>query len=150
MSYTCQCPCGTTRYEVRGEPITRFYCHCTICQQAYGSPYVDVSLFKLDDVALPEDNGIDYRQLKRFGAVDRGFCPSCEKPILSKMGEGEKAYAFVEARNCVNADALPAAEMHVFYGTRVEDVDDELPKYRNGISSRFAFIKRMMGGGKGS
>ncbi len=148
MTYTCQCPCGPTRYEVKGEPITRFYCHCTICQKAYGSPFVDVSLFKLEDVELPRDNGIGYRQLKRVGAVDRGFCPSCEKPILSKMGEGEKAFAFVEARNCVNSDELPPVEMHVFYGTRVADAQDDLPKYRNGLTSRWAFIKRMMGGGK--
>jgi hypothetical protein len=145
MTYVCQCPCGTTRYQVHGEPITRFYCHCTICQQQYGTPFVDVSLFRLDDVELPPDHGIEYRQLKRFGAVDRGRCPACDKPILSKMGEAEKGFAFVEARNCVNSEQLPPAEMHVFYGTRIEDARDDLPKYRNGISSRFAFIKRMMG-----
>ena len=145
MSYDCQCPCGTTRYTVHGEPITRFYCHCTICQEQYGTPFVDVSLFKLEDVELPPDNGITYRQLKRIGAVDRGRCASCDKPILSKMGEGKKSYAFVEARNCVNRDQLPAPEMHVFYGTRVADADDDLPKYSNGLTSRFAFIKRMMG-----
>lgn len=145
MSYTCQCPCGTTRYTVQGEAITRFYCHCTICQEQYGTPFVDVSLFKLDDVALPPDNGISYRQLKRFGAVDRGRCPSCDRPILSRMGEGEKGYAFVEARNCVDREHLPPPEMHVFYGTRVADVDDDLPKYSNGLTSRIALLRRLLG-----
>lgn len=145
MTYSCQCPCGTTRYEIQGEPILRFYCHCTICQQQYQAPYVDVSLFKLEQVELPEDNGIIYHQLKRFAPVDRGRCPSCDKPILSKMGKEGKAYAFMAARNCNNADDLPPPEMHVFYGTRTEDVDDELPKYSNGITSRYAFIKRMLG-----
>ncbi len=63
------------------------------------------------------------------------------------MGEGEKGYAFVEARNCVDRDQLPAPEMHVFYGTRVADAEDDLPKYSNGLTSRFAFIRRMMGRG---
>lgn len=147
MTYTCECPCGTTRYKINGEPILRFYCHCTICQEQYQSPYVDVSLFKLSDVELPDEADISYHQFKRFGAVDRGRCPSCDKPILSKMGEGEKAYAFMAARNCQNAEDLPAAEMHVFYGTRAADVEDELPKYKNGISSRYAFIRRMMAAG---
>ncbi len=42
MRYSCQCPCGTTKYEVEGEPITRFYCHCTICQQQYDASFVDI------------------------------------------------------------------------------------------------------------
>jgi hypothetical protein len=29
----------------------------------------------------------------------------------------------------------------------VADVIDDLPKYKNALSSRFAFIKRMMGSG---
>ena len=147
-TYSCQCPCGTTSYKVHGDPITRFYCHCTICQQQYQSPYVDVSLFKLDQVELPEDEDIQYAQFKRFAAVDRGRCPSCDKPILSKMGEGDKAFAFVEIRNNRSADELPPADMHVFYGTRVEDVKDDLPKYKNGLTSRFAFIKYMAAANK--
>ena len=114
MSYSCQCPCGTTRYQIHGEPILRFYCHCTICQQQYASPYVDVSLFKLDDVHLPEDQNITYGRFKRFGAVDRGRCPSCDKPVLSKMGKGDNAFAFLAARNCVNADDLPPAFFPIF------------------------------------
>jgi hypothetical protein len=145
MTYSCQCPCGTTRFEIHGEPITRFYCHCTICQQQYEAPFVDITLFKLDDIALPEKHNISFAKYKRFGAVERGKCPGCEKPILSKLGEGEKGFAFVAARNYVSTDALPAPEMHVFYGTRVADAVDDLPKYKNSISSRFAFIKRMVG-----
>ncbi|TDG14864.1 hypothetical protein E2F43_01060 [Seongchinamella unica] len=146
MSYSCQCPCGTTRYQIHGEPILRFYCHCTICQQQYQAPYVDVSLFKLSDVDWPEGQEITYSRFKRFGAVDRGRCPACDKPILSKMGKGDKAFAFLAARNCVNAGDLPPADMHVFYGTRTADVEDDLPKYNNVFSSRYAFIKRMMAG----
>ena len=147
MNYSCQCPCGTTEFEIHGEPITRFYCHCTICQQQYKAPFVDVTLFKLDDVVLPENHAISFAKYKRFGAVDRGQCPSCEKPILAKMGEGEKGFAFVAARNYVNPEALPEAEMHVFYDTRTADAIDDLPKYKNLISSRYAFIKRMIGSG---
>jgi hypothetical protein len=147
MAYSCKCPCGSTAFEVHGEPITRFYCHCTICQKQYDAPYVDVTLFKLNEVVLPEDHRIQFHRFKRFGAVDRGRCPECDKPILSKLGEGEKGFAFVAARNYVDANALPPAEMHVFYGTRVADVDDDLPKYNNAITSRVAFIRRMTGRG---
>ena len=145
MSYACQCPCGASRFEIHGEPITRFYCHCSICQTQYQAPYVDVTLYKLDEVALPEDLELDFKQLKRFMAVDRGFCPSCEKPVMAKVGEGDKAFAFVSTRNYVSTDELPEPEMHVYYGTRVADVDDDLPKYGNFLTSNWAFIKRMAG-----
>lgn len=144
MIYSCQCPCGTTCMEVRGEPILRFYCHCTICQKQYDAPCVDVTLLKLKDLKLPADQAVSYARHKRFGAVDRGRCTKCDKPIVATIGEGEKGYAFVAARNYLNPAALPPAEMHVFYGTRVDDIEDGLPKYKNAITSRFAFIRRMM------
>jgi hypothetical protein len=144
MSYSCQCPCGATCMEVLGEPILRFYCHCTICQQQYDAPFVDVTLLKLNDLKLSADQTVSYTRHKRFGAVDRGRCTHCDKPIVATMGEGEKGYAFVAARNYLKPAALPPPTMHVFYGTRVDDVADELPKYSNAITSRFAFIRRMM------
>ena len=143
MTYACQCPCATTRFKIHGEPITRFYCHCTICQTQYQSPFVDVTLYKLNEVELPEDHGINFAKLKRYFAVERGFCPNCRKPVMAKVGEGEKAYAFVSVRNYCDPAELPEPEMHVYYGTRVADVHDDLPKYGNFFTSMWAFIRRM-------
>ena len=148
MTYSCKCPCGTTQYEIQGEPIIRFYCHCTICQRMYDSPSVDITVYKLNDVVLPEDHNISFAQYKRFAAVDRGNCPECKKPILSKVGEGEKGFAFVATRNYVNTEGLLDPEMHVYYGTRTKDAEDDLPKYSNGLTSRWAFIKSMIGSSK--
>jgi hypothetical protein len=38
--------------------------------------------------------------------------------------------------------------MHVFYGTRVADVADSLPKYRHYVSSQFAFLKLLLTRGR--
>lgn len=141
MTYCCQCPCGTNQFEIHGEPITRFYCHCTICQDKYKAPFADVTLFKLDDVEVPASDGLTFGKYKRFGAVDRGICDSCQKPVMATLGEGEKGLAFVAAQNYQNPEALPPAEMHVFYGTRVEDFADDLPKYKNYLTSQFAVLK---------
>ena len=148
MSHSCQCPCGHSKLEIHGEPIVRFICHCTICQRLYKAPYVDANLYKLDQIELPEDSDISYGKYKRVAAIDRGLCPECNHPVMAKVGEGEKAYGFVATKNHLDADTLPPAEMHVYYGTRVEDVDDDLPKFGNFITSNWAFIKRMMGANK--
>ena len=142
--YRCHCPCETNQFEVSGPPVTRFFCHCTICQEKYQAPYADVVLFPLAGLTLPENHSISFGQYKRFGAIDRGMCTDCHRPVMAKAGEGSKGLAFISAHNVANAASLPAPSMHVFYGTRVADVADSLPKYRHYLSSQFAFLKLLL------
>ena len=142
--YRCHCPCETNQFEISGSPMTRFFCHCTICQEKYQAPYADVVLFPLAGLTLPEDHSISFGQYKRFGAIDRGICTDCHQPVMAKAGEGNKGLAFVAAHNVANPASLPAPSMHVFYGTRVADIEDSLPKYRHYLSSQFAFLKLLL------
>ena len=48
MNQDCACLCGASRFTVAGTPIGRFFCHCTICQKAYGKPFADVTYFWAD------------------------------------------------------------------------------------------------------
>lgn len=141
MRYSCQCPCGANQFEINGEPITRFYCHCTICQDKYEAPFVNAVLFKLDDVEFSKDDATTFGKYKRVAAIDRGICDNCNKPVMAKVGEGEKGLAFVATQNVKNPEGLPPSAMHVFYGTRVEDSADDLPKYKNWVTSQFVFLK---------
>ena len=141
MTYSCQCPCGSNQFEIHGEPITRFICHCTICQDKYQAPFVNAALFRLEDVEVFKGDAITFGKYKRIGAIDRGICDDCNKPVMAKVGEGEKGLAFVATQNVKNPEGLPPVKMHVFYGTRVEDSTDDLPKYKNWITSQFAFLK---------
>jgi hypothetical protein len=45
MNQDGACLCGGSRFTVAGTPIGRFFCHCTICQKAYGKPFADVTYF---------------------------------------------------------------------------------------------------------
>ena len=36
------CACGAIRYEVTGEPIVTFNCHCRDCQKTTGGAYTPV------------------------------------------------------------------------------------------------------------
>ena len=89
IQHNCQCPCGTNQFSAKGEPIVRFFCHCSICQDKYNAPFADVALFKLSSVVLPAQ-AVTYGQYKRFVAIDRGICDDCHKPVMAKMGAGEK------------------------------------------------------------
>ena len=146
LERNCQCPCGANQFSAQGEPIVRFFCHCTICQDKYQAPFADVALFKLPAVTLPEQ-ATTYGKYKRFVAIDRGICDACNKPVMAKMGEGDKGYAFISAQNFVNPSALPPSVMHVFYGTRTQDIDDALPKHHSWLSSQWAFLKLLRAAG---
>jgi hypothetical protein len=76
------------------------------------------------------------------------MCTACHQPVMAKAGEGSKGLAFIAAHNVANAASLPAPSMHVFYGTRVADVADSLPKYRHYVSSQFAFLKLLLTRGR--
>jgi hypothetical protein len=79
------CACGSIRYESRAEPIVMLHCHCRDCQQSSGGPFssfvvVSAEAFKLLQGSLrfhasPSEMG---------GKTQRGFCPNCGSPILSK------------------------------------------------------------------
>ncbi len=146
MEHACQCPCGTNQFSARGEPIVRFFCHCTICQKKYDAPFADVTLFKLLDVT-PPTQATTYGKYKRFAAIDRGLCDACHKPVMAKMGAGDKGFAFISTQNFVNPESLPDSALHVFYGTRKADIDDELPKYNSWLSSQWAFLKLLRAAG---
>ncbi len=94
MEHRCQCLCGTNQFSAQGEPIVRFFCHCTICQDKYQAPPADVTLFKLPTVTLPVQ-AATYGRSKRFVAIDRGICDACHKPVMAKRGEENKGYAFI-------------------------------------------------------
>ena len=85
MTYSCQCPCGSNQFQIDGEPITRFYCHCTICQDKYQAPFVNAVLFRLEDVEVSKGDAIAFGRYKRFGAIDRGICDNCNKPVMAKV-----------------------------------------------------------------
>jgi hypothetical protein len=66
---------------------------------------------------------------------------------MAKMGAGDKGYAFISTQNFVNPEALPTSSLHVFYGTRTADVEDDLPKYNSWLSSQWAFLKLLRAAG---
>jgi len=144
--HSCQCPCGANQFSAQGEPIVRFFCHCTICRDKYKAPFADVTLFKLSAVTLPEQ-ATTYGKYKRFAAIDRGICDACHNPVMAKIGAGKNGYAFISTQNFVNPEALPACALHVFYGTRAADIDDELPKHNSWLSSQWAFLKLLRAAG---
>jgi hypothetical protein len=140
MRQTCSCRCGASRLAVNGEPIGRFYCHCTICQAVYQQPYADVTIFRRGRspclTTAPPRSGLN-----------RGTCPACAAPVVAFMALGPlRMFAFVRSHNFERPSELPEPSLHIFYHRRVADATDALPKVSGYWVSEMAVSRMIFGG----
>ena len=74
--YTGSCLCGSLCYEIKGEPITVYNCHCTECQKVGASAF-GMSV-RVDSGDFSITSG-DYKKIKTIsdsGSSKTGFfCP---------------------------------------------------------------------------
>jgi hypothetical protein len=129
MNQDCACLCGASRFSVAGNPIGRFFCHCTICQKAYRKPFADVTFFGGGSIRLPANQPVEFRRHRAPPAMRRGRCAKCGSPVVNLLGRG-LTLAFVPSQNFPRPAELPAPDRHIFYDRRVADIADSVPKLR--------------------
>jgi hypothetical protein len=127
--------------------LTRFVCHCTICQGLYKAPFADVAALWSSDVEVTTPASVGYRRYRLPPAVSRGTCNACGAPVVGRMLLAPfMRVAFVPARNLASADALPAVGSHIFYHRRVSDAADGVPKFSGYWRSTVAVTTRIVAG----
>lgn len=124
----------------------RAICHCTICQAFNQADYADITMFREDNVDLPDKKLVDYQTYSSTKLVQRGKCVNCEQPVAEYMQLGPLGKIIAVPTANISTDALlPEPALHIFYHRRVVDVDDGLPKYSSFWSSQFAFSSKLLG-----
>jgi hypothetical protein len=77
-TFTGGCACGAIRYEVSGEPMTMFNCHCRDCQRASGGAYSAVVYVPAKAFKITKGSPRYYKTSSEGVAHNkRGFCPDC-------------------------------------------------------------------------
>jgi hypothetical protein len=124
------CECGRVRIEASRVPPARFYCHCTTCQRMYRAPYGDITGSWSPAIRVVQ--GADALRWERHRwlpvSVRRGVCGTCGAPVLGRLQVPPAMLTFVPARVWDDPGALPPSSGHIFWQSRVADVDDDLPK----------------------
>jgi len=144
VSQDCACLCGASRFNIHGNPIGRFFCHCTICRKVYGKPFADVTYFWAESVTLPDNRTIEFHRHRSPPAMRRGTCTKCGNPVLSLLGFPRRlALAFVPSQNFPEAAEMPTAGAHIFYDRRVGDIADAVPKV-SGYWASEAYVTRSL------
>ena len=139
------CACGEATFDVHGKPLLRAFCHCTICQAYNQAPYADITLFRSSDVTMPQKENADFRAHKFPPVLQRSTCISCGKAVLEYLQVPPlPKIIIVPSRNIDDKALIPELSLHIFYDTRVADIQDELPKYSGYLKSQLAFNRKIM------
>ena len=78
-SYTGGCQCGAVRYRVEGELGPAGFCHCRMCQKAFGS--LGAPLVSVDPAHFRWTRGKP-ATFRSSPIVQRGFCRDCGTPLF--------------------------------------------------------------------
>ena len=128
--YHVGCDCGTVKATLRGEPKVRGFCHCEDCRELLQIPYHSVTAWEQDQVTV--DVGADQlvafqhpsKRMKRF------YCANCGETLFNSNAMDWRIVSQLLISKCHDGE-LPAelkSKMHFFYGRRIVDIDDPLPK----------------------
>ena len=140
------CSCGDTTFDLSGKPLFRAFCHCTICQAYHGRPFADFCFFRKSDMVMPEREKSVYKSHKFPPILMRGKCVKCTGTTIEYFRFPLNGYVIVPTYNIGGEDLIPAPSFHMFYDTRVADIEDQLPKYSGFFISQLGFSKTFLFG----
>ena len=133
--HRARCRCGAVRYEVCADPVNAKICHCTHCQRRHGAPMQWAAIFRKRDVRVTA--GADRLRFynSEADASERILpcridCGRCGTPVAD---EGRRMWlAFPALFEFGDPPSIPEGfrpRCHIFYGARVLDIADALPKW---------------------
>ncbi|CAK5264468.1 unnamed protein product, partial [Mycena citricolor] len=126
------CTCGLVQFNLSSKPLFSVFCHCTRCQRADGAIFVASAHFPDEAFAFTASSA-PHNELETVGDMKLYRCKQCRSCAAAKLDTGNWALRPTQfARGAddmvLNWDILkPTA--HIFYNTRVVDVQDGLPKW---------------------
>lgn len=153
------CFCGAVSYVLSGRPILSAYCHCTNCQRLTGArvtccgafcelamltysmlgcPFVHSMHYKGSDFAWshaePHDAQLDFFVIPSRPHKTRARCKSCGATVASYNSDTTcwsvwGAHLRRNANGAIDDWDSVKPTAHIFYGTRMLDIDDDLGKW---------------------
>jgi hypothetical protein len=80
------CQCGAVRYEARAANHDAYFCHCRMCQRAFGNVFATFFNVKKENVTWTK-GAPSYFSATTFAR--RGFCNQCGTPLTFEYLESK-------------------------------------------------------------
>ena len=87
------CQCGAIRYHVSNGLGDFGYCHCRMCQKAFGGPGAALVKVARTNLAWTRGKPAEFRS---SAIVARGFCSACGTPLYM-LEDGDRNYELAAA-----------------------------------------------------
>ncbi len=139
----CQCRCGEVKIIVKKPPIARLYCHCLVCREVYGKAFSDMTLAWSSSIDIDDVSKIEFKSQRFFPiTVKCGTCKTCKHPVAGySMALSFFNIALIPSYMYQQQTDVPKSSGHIFYHSRVCDVEDDLPKYYKFLGSELAVAR---------
>ena len=129
-AYQVQCDCGSVRLKLSGEPRVRGFCHCEDCRDLLKVPYHSVTAWEIGAIRLEagEDLVVEFQHPRK--RMKRVFCRNCGETVFNTNAMDWRIVSQLLIRRSYDG-VLPEelrSQSHFFYGRRIVDIDDDLPK----------------------
>jgi hypothetical protein len=120
------CLCGAVRFEARPTHREGYYCHCRMCQLAFGNTRAAFVNLRKDEVRWTTREPARHASSK---FAQRGFCDRCGSPLTFENLDSE--FMDLSAGSFDEPGAFKPV-LHFAIESRVEawEVDDGLPGQR--------------------
>jgi len=138
------CACGAVQVSVSGA-LVRFFCHCGICQRVNAAPFGDPVFLWRHQLKVEDPAKLEWKRYRWTPInLNRGTCRTCGTLIVEHLATSP--FSVVVGRTWKDQELVPPAQGHIFYESRVADVDDDLPKRQGYFSSEFAVTSWILAG----
>lgn len=121
------CLCGTVVYEIRGEPLLMYYCHCGMCRKATASTFATNLAVRTADFAIVAGRDA-LTAYESSPDKNRYFCSRCGSPIYSHA-EATKEIVSVRA-GTLDGDPGVRPAIHGYVASKAPwfEISDGLPQ----------------------
>ena len=128
--YKIQCGCGSTELTISNKPKVRGICHCEDCRDLLDVPFHAVNAWEKQyvEISKGEDNLLEFQhptlEMKRY------ICKDCGETLFNTNALDWRVVSHLLTQK--NYDQVPeelVPDKHFYYGRRIIDIGDDLPKY---------------------
>lgn len=129
MNLKGSCLCGSVQYEISGEGVTFYHCHCQRCRKATGTGHAS-------NIRVSPETSIRWTQgeelLKRYKVPEAeryftNFCSNCGSPmprVVPELG------AVVLPAGSLDDEPMMKPQARIFWDSRAEwSCDDGIPVF---------------------
>jgi hypothetical protein len=124
--YRGTCFCGKVEFEATGAPAVMGYCHCDDCKSWSAAPINAFSLWPPDSIRITKGEA-HVGSFHQSEQAYRKFCKTCGGHLMTD----HPAMKLVDVYANILHGFTHTPTMHVHYQSRMVDVKDGVPKFRD-------------------